>query len=217
MDVFDPVKYSLAENKFFLKHLGESPITVLKESLPPDVNAATTQEVLGTIYQLEEERNHRGWDWAGIAEVKKSIETYLTEWIRWKEMSARGAPRFPSMHTWDSRGRPHRGGIGSDSSKKVSTYIDKDGNRHAFALPLRDTPVEGFVPSWIKPEAPLPDDLDNDMDAGTVACPLCGWTTNYSAGSQAQLNLAKSRVAKHLKSAKEEPERHRDLWQKLFT
>ena len=217
MDVFDPVKYSLEENKFFLKHLGVSPITVLKDNLPDGVNATAVQEVLGAVYQLEEERNHRGWVWTGIAEVKKSIETYLTEWIRWKEMSARGAPRFPSMHSWDSRGRPHRGGIGSDSGKKVSTYIDKDGNRHAFALPLRDGPVEGFVPSWVKPEAPLPDDLDIDMDAGTVACPLCGWTTNYSAGSQAQLNLAKSRVAKHLKSAKEDPDQHRDLWQKLFT
>ena len=216
MDVFDPVKYSLQENKFFLKHLGESPVSILKENLPDAVNPTAVEEVLGAIYQLEEERVHRGWNWAGKEAVKQSIETYLTEWIRWKEMSAKGAPRFPTMHSWDSRGRSHRGGIGSDS-RKVSSYFDENGDRKAFALALRDTPVEGFVPSWIKPEEPLPDDLKVDMDSHTVACPLCGWSTNFKGESHSSLNLARSRVAKHLKASKEAPERHRDLWQKLFS
>ena len=62
----------------------------------------------------------------------------------------------------------------------------------------------------------LPDELDVNDESGTVACPLCGWSTGFNADSTTSQNLAKSRVAKHLKTAKKEPDRHRDLWQKLF-
>ena len=102
MDIFDPVKYSLEENKFFIRHMGDSPVMVLKDTLPEGVDPVAVQEVLGTVYELEEEKAHRGWEWVGKDRLKSTIETYLTEWIRWKELSARGAPRYPTMHAWES-------------------------------------------------------------------------------------------------------------------
>ena len=64
MEVFDPVKYSLEENQFFLKHLGESPVVALGTTLPAGVAPAAVQEVLGAIYELEELAKHRGASWA---------------------------------------------------------------------------------------------------------------------------------------------------------
>ena len=40
METFDPVLYSLAENKFFLKHLGESPVVAMEDALPAGVAPA---------------------------------------------------------------------------------------------------------------------------------------------------------------------------------
>ena len=37
METFDPVKYSLEENQFFLQHLGESPVAALQDALPTGV------------------------------------------------------------------------------------------------------------------------------------------------------------------------------------
>ena len=38
MESFNPVRYSLEENQFFLKHLGESPVVALQENTPKGVN-----------------------------------------------------------------------------------------------------------------------------------------------------------------------------------
>jgi hypothetical protein len=65
MEVFDPVRYSLEENKFFLSHLCESPVSALQETLPSGVNPVAVQEVLGQLYELEELNKHRGIEWAG--------------------------------------------------------------------------------------------------------------------------------------------------------
>ena len=44
VEVFDPTLYSLDENAFFLKHLGEAPLAVMQQPLPAGVNpvAVTT-------------------------------------------------------------------------------------------------------------------------------------------------------------------------------
>ena len=45
MEPFDPVDYSLAENNFFLKHLGESPVVAMQEALPSGVSPAAVRDV----------------------------------------------------------------------------------------------------------------------------------------------------------------------------
>ena len=213
MDVFDPVRYSLEENKFFLGHLGESPVSALQEQLPKGVNPVVVQEVLGEIYDLEERKKHRDIEWAGTKAISDTINRYLSEWERWREMSSRGAPRFPTMHAWDGKGRPHRGGISSDSSK-VTTYIDSDGTRHPFGVTLRDAAGELFKAPWVKPEEPLPDALIEDTEHGTLTCPVEQFVTNFKPESRQSYNLARARMGRHCKTSKDD--RVREFGMKVF-
>ena len=73
MESFNPVRYSLEENQFFLKHLGESPVAALQEQVPTGVNPVAVREVLGEIYELDELEKHRGIPWAGRKAVEKII------------------------------------------------------------------------------------------------------------------------------------------------
>jgi len=213
MDIFDPVKYSIAENKFFLTHMGESPVVALHDSVPKGVNPVTVQEVLGAIYELEELQKHRGSPWVGQAAIVSTIKTYLTEWNKWGEMSKRGAPRFPTMHAWDGKGRPHRGGIGSDSHQ-VTTWIDSHGKRHPFRVPLQQTTPQDFKADWVQEDAPLPDELVHDPAKGFLQCPVDGWSTNYNPESRSAYNVARARVARHCKASKDD--RVREFGLKVF-
>ena len=212
METFDPVKYSLAENTFFLTHLGESPVVAMEDTLPQGVAPVVVREVLGAIYELAELKRHRGNDWIGVEPVLTAIRTYLHEWEKWREQSTQGAPRFPSMYAWDGKGRPHRGGIGSDSGQ-VTTHIDNKGNRHRFAIPLH-AQGPGFVPAWLQPEEPLPDECVLDLDKGFIQCPVDGWATNFNPASQSSQNVARARMAKHCRGSKDE--RVREFGLKVF-
>ena len=212
MDTFDPVAYSLAENKFFLAHMGESPVVALQDALPKGVNPIAVEEVLGAIYELDELQKHRGVDWVGHERITNIITTYLTEWDKWAAMAKRGAPRFPSLHAWDGKGRPHRGGVGSDS-KRVTTYMDENGKRQRFAVKLRDDLPQNFSPSWVKPEEPLPE-LVEDAEKGFLQCPVDGWSTNFNPESRASANVARARMAKHCKTSKDD--RVREFGLKVF-
>jgi hypothetical protein len=213
MEVFDPVKYSLEENQFFLGHLGESPVVALKDALPQGVAPAAVREVLGAIYDLEELQKHRGSAWVGTASVGAAIETYLREMAKWDQLSKEGAPRFPTMHAWDGKGRPHRGGVGSDSGQVV-TYLDENGKRQPLAIELKGSPTKTFHPDWVKPEAPLPDDCTIDSDEGIITCPVDGWSTNFKPDSRSSFNMARARVARHCKSSTND--RVREFGAKVF-
>jgi hypothetical protein len=201
-------------DEYVLSNLGESPVSALQEQLPKGVNPVVVQEVLGEIYDLEELKKHRDIEWAGTKAISDTINRYLSEWERWREMSSRGAPRFPTMHAWDGKGRPHRGGIGSDSGE-ISTYIDSDGNRKKFALELVDVGVQEFVAPWTKEQEPIPDSLVEDWDKGRLECPVDGWTTSFKPESKQSYNLARARIAKHCRSSKDE--RVREFALKAFS
>ena len=213
MDVFDPARYSLEENKFFLQHLGESPVVALQDRLPQGVNPVTVQEVLGAVYELDELKKHRGNTWAGQTAISTSINTYLSESQKWKELSTRGAPRFPTMHAWDGKGRPHRGGVGSDSSQ-VTTYLTKNGKREPFAVPLQTVLTQPFVADWIQEEEPLPEELVHDAEKGFLQCPVDSWSTNYKTESRQAYNMARARMSRHCKTSKDD--RVREFGQKIF-
>jgi len=203
MDRFRPVRYSLEENQFFLQHLGESPVVALQETLPEGVNPVAVQQVLGEFYELDELEKHRGIAWAGIQQVSQIIKRFLAEYATWKEMSTRGAPRFPTMHAWDGKGRPHRGGVSSDSGE-VSTYFDGNGDRQPLSIPLRGSTPTGFTPPWVKTPEPIPDHLIEDMEKGLLQCPVDSWATNFKPESHQSHNMARARMVKHCKSSKDE-------------
>ena len=203
METFDPVKYSLEENNFFLTHLGESPVVALGDELPAHVSPAVVQEVLGEVYSREEIKQHRGTAWIGIEAVVQAAKTYLDETEKWRLLSSKkGAPRFPSLYAWDGRGRPHRGGIGSDSAQ-VTTYLLEDGKRQRFAVELDGDEITAFTPTWIKKEEPLPEDCTVNMEQGIITCPVDGWSTNFNAESRSAFNLARARVARHCRHSKD--------------
>jgi hypothetical protein len=213
MEIFRPVRYSLQENQFFLNHLGESPVVAMEGAIPEGVNPVSIQEVLGAVYELNELERHRGVKWAGSKAVGEIIQRYLTEAKKWAEMSERGAPRFPTMHTWDGKGRPHRGGIASDSGS-VSTFFDDNGDRKPLSLNLRGAGHGEFIAPWIKTEEPIPDALDEDMERGVLQCPVDGWATNFKPESRQSYNIARARMAKHCRSSKNE--RVREFATKVF-
>ena len=212
MEVFDPVKYSLAENKFFLTHLGESPVVAMEDALPKGVNPTAVQEVLGAVYELQELQKHRGKAWVGTEALHESIRTYLHEWEKWRDLALRGAPRFPTLHAWDGKGRPHRGGIGSDANR-VTTWLDEDGKRHPFKVPLHEQSMQEAMP-WTKEAEPIPDAYIHDEEKGVIQCPIDGWSTNYNPDSRSAFNVARARMARHCKASKDE--RVREFGMKVF-
>jgi len=213
METFDPVDYSLAENQFFLKHLGESPVVAMEDDLPKGVSPAAVRDVLGAVYELDELKKHRGKEWVGVTALSTAIRVYLHEWEKWRDLSNRGAPRWPTLHAWDGKGRPHRGGIGSDSAKIV-TYIDQDGTRHRFAVPLHTNEGTDFTPPWMQEAEPVPDECVIDVDKGFMQCPVDSWATNFNPDSRQSQNMARARMAKHCRSSKDE--RVREFGLKVF-
>lgn len=216
MQVFDPAVYSLEELKFSRDRLGLPPAVALKDEIPTGVSARTVSELLRAVYELEELRKHRGESWVGVEALQSSIDTFLREYQKWQGMHKRGAPRFPTMHAWDARGRPHKYGVGADGSQ-VRTWIDSEGQRHAFAVELKGIKDEEFIADWVKPQEPLPTDLVEDMDNGTVACPLCGYSQSFKSESPASYRMAKARIGKHMKSSGVKDQiRHRELYTYIF-
>ena len=202
METFDPAKYSLAENAFFLKHLGESPLAVLQNPLPPGVTRHAVEAALGRVYELAQLKEHRGTHWVGIEKVSEAISRYLIEREKWTEFKSQGAPTFPSMFAWDGKGKPHRGGIGSDAGQ-VSTYFVEGGKRKPFAVPLVEVSVEAFAAPWqAAAEEPIPDACVEDAEKGVMSCPVDGFSTNWNPDSRKAYNLARARMARHCKSSK---------------
>lgn len=213
METFDPVKYSLEENQFFVDHLGESPVVALGAALPAHVSPVVVREVLGAAYEREELKQHRGTAWVGVDTCINASKVYLTECEKWAQLAKKGAPRFPSLFAWDGRGRPHRGGIGADSGQ-VTTYLLPNGERQRFAIELDGSVIMDFKPSWVKEEEPLPSDCTVDMERGILTCPVDGWSTDFHAESRSAFNLARARMSRHCRHSKDA--RVQEFGQKVF-
>jgi hypothetical protein len=145
--------------------------------------------------------------WCGTEEVAKSINTWLTESEKWAVDRRRNAPRFPSLYTYDQKGRPHRYGPGSDSGH-VRTYFGPDGQRHKFAVDLVPEGVEEYQPSWMADQPK--DGLKVSTEFNRIEC-FCGYTERYNPESRGSFNSARARMSKHLRSATEEVDRHREV------
>lgn len=247
-DVFNPVKYSLEENEFLLKHLGE-PYSVAAKSFNPQINPnparnkegtvidrnptiypdgvipASVKPIIDRVYELID-LEKRGEQWVGVGKVKERIQVYLDQQKRWMSDKKRfpRAPRFPSMSSFDAKGKPHRGGPGADSGV-VSTYFDAKGNRHPFELDLignRET--GGWTPEWAEkvPEERevIPESatrgLTHDVGNHRLECPICKHTESYKVDSASSYNAARGRISKHLRNETKEQELHRELYTNEF-
>ena len=241
-DTFDPTRYSLAECQFLLDHLGEPPVVVMRQVKPvrlddpardrvsgkildrnpvhyPDgVIPAAVKNTLERVYELIALERDAHEPWAGVEAVKTCIRVYVEQATKWARDAKRGAPRFPSMHSFDTRNRPHRGGPGSDSGT-VSTYFDAQGNRHKFAMNLFALGDHGtWAPEWAETRAGT-EQPETAKQGGLVLnethlryeC-FCGHTEHFKAESRMSQNAARARMGKHLMKAPDAPEKHREIY-----
>lgn len=235
---FNPVKFSNEENQWLLKHLGEATVVAMRDihpakgpaatavgkpdknpvTYPDGVNPASVKPIIEGINELIELEKADGAKWVGVEKVKAAIQTWLDQSAKWENdhKRFRGAPRWPSLYSYDSKGRPHWGGPGSDSGE-VRTYFGPAGERIPFEITL----LADYIPDWVAPadetEAVEPL-LKVDSEANRIECmiPLadggrCGHTESYKTGSRASYNAARARMSKHLRKATLEAEAHREL------
>ena len=219
--VFDPVKFSIAECEYLLETLGQ-PTVVAMRNLPATTGVSPTsiKVMLDRVNELQQLENHEGLKWVGVEAVKDAIKVYLREQTKWQNVRKikPTAPRFPSMYSYDSKNRPHWGGVGSDSGQ-VKTYFDEKGQRHEFALALTDVEPADWAPEWadaVKGTDMPGGDIKHDADARRLEC-FCGHTEQYKPDSHSSFNACKARMAKHLKTAKDEVDRHREAATNEFT
>ena len=208
MNIFDPVKFSIEENTFLKEALGQ-PVIVALRTKPADVNVKAVKPLLDRVQELVDLEKHAGAVWCGVDAIKKAIDTYLAEADKWSLDQRRGRPRFPSMHSYDSRGNPHRGAPGADSDQ-VKTYFGDDGQRHTFAIELIPTNVVDWKPEWTEADRPK-GGLRVDKEVNRIECTICGYTESYNPESRGSYNAARGRISKHLRNAKDEVEAHREL------
>lgn len=215
--MFDPVTCSNADCDFLMKTLGKPTVVAMKE-LTPLVTVQTVKPILERVNELQELAKAEGLEWVGIEAMKKAITTWLAVNAKWAydHKHRRGAPRFPSLYSYDAKGKPHLGGPGSDSGR-VRTYFGPTGERIPFAISLiPDTQIPWAGPGFT--ETPVGNGLVVDDKANRIECTIkkvngdiCGHTESFKPDSRASFNAARARMSKHLRKATEEVEAHREL------
>lgn len=229
---FDPVSLSLEENKWLLDHLGE-PWVVAGRAInavrnvqadprkdknpviyPDGVNPNAVKPVIDRVHELEQLKAHEGIGWVGIETLKIAIKTYLDQAARWSADKRKGAPRFPSLSSYDTKGRPHLSGPGSDATQ-VKTYFDADGTRKEFKVEYQPSGQGTWVAEWAEKVAEVDQPvagLNVNKEARRIEC-FCGHTEKFNPDSRASFNAARARISKHLRSdtTQEYVEQHREL------
>jgi hypothetical protein len=222
LDAFNPVLLSLEENRFIIDHLGEPPV-VAARALPnyPNVVSDAVMPHIRRAYELIQlaanpEDGETPIRWIGVDAIKAAAKTYLEQSAKWeRDYRLRKAPRFPSMYSFDSKGRPHRGGTGSDSGM-VKTYFDKEGKRHDFAVEYIPDYIPDWVPGWVGTGTDvLEHGIRVDVEKERVECTVCNHTEKFDNDSPNSINLAKARMSKHLRGATTEVDAHREALQEL--
>jgi hypothetical protein len=220
IQTFDPVLFSISENKFLLEHLGTAPVIARKAAqlAPVDVNPKAVNPIIERVYELQELNRVEGTVWVGIAALKDRIKTYIEQSAKWAADAKRNkrAPRYPSLLSFDAKGRGHRGGPGSDSGR-VRTYFGKAGERLPFEIHLfPETQAEWVAPGF--DDKPSESTLFVDPSASRIECRvpqaaggICGHTESYKEGSRSSFNAARARMSKHLRKASNEVEAHIEL------
>lgn len=231
MNSFDPVQYSKEECIWLLENLDKPPVVALQSIRPvrvppngrnknqiiyPDgINPNAVKPLLMRIQELNDLQKHEGQRWVGVEALKRAIRKYLEVDAKWEADAKRlnKAPRFPSLYSFDSKGRGHLGGPGSDSGQ-VRTYFNERGERVPFAVSFFDVGDEWVAPFSVTDDISEPGLVVNE-EANRIEC-FCGHTEHFKQGSRASYNAARARISKHLRRATEEVERHRELHTNQF-
>jgi hypothetical protein len=192
---------------------------------PEGVIPASVRPILDGVMELEELQRFGELKWVGIEAIRKAIEIWFREKTKWANMHKRNPtfPRWPSLYSWDAKGTPHRGGVGADSGE-VKTWFDEKGNRVPFAIDLLEIEdaVEPFLPPT-RDELQSDDRFYEDPTTNRFECRvkdaegnICGHTESYDSGSRRSRSLAKTRMRRHLKTAKDEVAQHREVYSLEF-
>ena len=229
---FDPVDFSFEECNWLLAHLGE-PWVVAGRSIQPaknpqadprkdknpvifpdGVNPNAVRPVIDRVDELSRLQAAEGVGWSGIDTIKGAIETYLVQAARWQADKRKGAPRFPSLSSYDTKGRAHRSGPGSDSGT-VKTYFSPNGERKEFRVEYVPSGIGTWVADWAEKVAEVDQPvvgLHVSKENRRIEC-FCGHTEKFNPESRASFNAARARISKHLRSDKvpEYVEQHREL------
>ncbi len=222
---FDPVNYSTEELGWLLENL-DKPAAVALRQLAPGINRNAVEPILKRIQELNDIEKHEGISWKGVEVIKTAIKVYLAEDARWENehrRNPRAIPRFPSLYSWDAKGRPHLGGIGSDSGR-VRTYFERDaaGRTTTKRLPFAVSLLPDVVVEWEPPvsstegtyDVLLVDDAEMlrwECRVPTAEGEICGHTESYKRESRSSRAAARARMSKHLRKATENPEGHREV------
>lgn len=217
IQTFDPVKFSDEENEFLLETLGQPTAVALKQLKFP-VNPKAVKPILDRVNELQDLEKYDGSQWVGVERLKESIKKWKEQNIKWAndhKRSGRKAPRWPSLYSFDAKGRPHWSGPGSDSGQ-VRTYFGPAGERIPFEVLLVPENYTEWVAPTIAEESTDPllyvDPQTNRIECRVpVAGGFCGHTESYKAGSRSSYNAARARMSKHLRKATENAESHREL------
>lgn len=234
-NTFEPAVLSNAELRFILDHLKEPPNAALHGGVPAGVNPIAITNALSKFQELEQLKQYRGIPWAGFDAIEDSILRY----IAWSERSlailaatggpsAQGAIPNASQYAFSDDGSAFKFAIGADSAEMPRTEILDDGTRRAFGVALLQP--DGLaaanalanVAPWIKrTQAAMTTSKDemivNDRGKhGNITCSICGKAEEFDPRVRSKFLAARSRMARHLKSAKDEVSRHRLLYRKVF-
>jgi hypothetical protein len=217
-DTFDPAVLSLEDNAFLIDHLGEPVEQATAKGVPAGVTPASGLRALDELYRYGKRCEANGDPFVGFEALKEACRVFLREHASMMQNARRGvAPKFPSLSEWDAFGQPHRGGVGSDS-ERMRSYFDAEGNRHFFVVKLMV--LSDARPEWLlKKQAKTTrefKELIEDTENGVFTCPICKFSQNYEPGSRGRRSMARTRMGKHLKGAKREPDLHRQLYSYVF-
>jgi hypothetical protein len=224
---FDPTVFSREECSWLLENI-DKPTYIALQSIravrlpadaknrnsviyPDGVNPNQVKPILEKFDQLDLDEKHQGIKWAGRDAIKRAISTWIAVDAKWEKdhRRTRGrAPRFPSFFSFDARGKAFPGGPGSDNAK-IKTYFNDKGERVMLSIPL--IPEEEVVWNPGFTEAPATSDLTVNDALSRIEC-FCGHTEQFKPGARSSYNAARARISKHLRLAKEEVDRHRELY-----
>jgi hypothetical protein len=207
-DVFDPALLSFPDCEFLLTHAEDAPI-VAQKAWTPFVNR-TVLEWVERFYELDELQKVGKASWKGRGVVKEAIQVYLAQRAKWERESQLGAPEYPSLYAFDSRGKAHFQAPGSDSDR-IRTYFDAEGNRIPFAVNLVTDGNQGWVPEWVSKGEKVTDSVIEDSEKAIFTCSICNKTETFRPESRSSRAAARARMSKHLRNAEVEKERHSEL------
>lgn len=206
---FDPVCFSREECDFLAENLGLAPI-LAQRNLNPTVNPRAVMPMIERVHALNQLQEHEGIGWVGVEALKGALKVWIEQDKKWETdyLRTRGrAPRFPSMYSYDTLGKPHRQGPESDSHRP-KTYFDENGNRHEFAVEFFPDTMQ----PWVSPgftEKAKSRDLSVNVEQNRIEC-FCGHTESFKSNSRQSLTAARARMSKHLRRATTEVDRHRE-------